>query len=147
MKNSVPTSVWLPDDTHINISQNQVEVLPNFAMTDYASQGKTWLQNVVDLGHSETHQAYYTALSRGSTAAGTLIFSGFHPHKIQGEGSGALRQEFHELEMLDTITALQFYGQLNTDSMMGDHQKSLISWFRRKRGPDFMPETMHEALQ
>jgi hypothetical protein len=124
-----------------------VEVLPNFAMTDYASQGKTRLQNVVDLGHSETHQAYYTALSRGSTAAGTLIISGFHPHKIQGGGSGALRQEFRELEMLDTITALQFYGQLNADSMMGDRRKSLISWFREKRGPDFMPETMHKALQ
>jgi hypothetical protein len=51
MKNSVPTSVQLPDDTCLNISQNQVEVLPNFAMTDYALQGKTRLQNVVDLGH------------------------------------------------------------------------------------------------
>ncbi|KAF8218553.1 hypothetical protein L208DRAFT_1125404, partial [Tricholoma matsutake] len=92
IKNSVTTSVRLPDDTHLNISQNQVEILPNFAMTDFASQGKTRYQNIVDLGHSETHQAYYTALSRGSTAAGTLIISGFHPQKIQGGGSGALRQ-------------------------------------------------------
>ena len=29
----------LPDDSSIHISRNQVEVLPNFAMTDYSSQG------------------------------------------------------------------------------------------------------------
>ncbi|KAF8236801.1 hypothetical protein L208DRAFT_1187659, partial [Tricholoma matsutake] len=58
------------------------------------------------------HQAYYTALSRGSTAAGTLILTGFHPHKIQGGASGALWQEFCELELLDSITTLQFHEEL-----------------------------------
>ncbi|KAF8235499.1 hypothetical protein L208DRAFT_1149311, partial [Tricholoma matsutake] len=91
---SVTTSCLLPDDTSLTISHNQIEVLPNWAMTDYASQGKTRPENVVDLSYSRSHQAYYTALSRNSTAAGTLILTGFHPHKITGGASGALRQEF-----------------------------------------------------
>jgi hypothetical protein len=38
-----PKNTWcsLPDDSTIQISREQVLVLPNFAMTDYASQGKT----------------------------------------------------------------------------------------------------------
>ncbi|KAF8227011.1 hypothetical protein L208DRAFT_1298865 [Tricholoma matsutake] len=61
-------------------------------MTDYASQGKTRPENVVDLSYSRSHQAYYTALSRSSTTAGTLILTGFHSHKSTGGASGALRQ-------------------------------------------------------
>jgi len=83
----------------------QIEALPNFAMTDYASQGKTRQYNVVDLTYSRSHQGYYTALSRSSSAAGTLILSSFHPSKITGGASGALRQEFRELELLDNIMA------------------------------------------
>jgi hypothetical protein len=38
-----PTKIWasLPDDMTVNISGQQMPVLPNFAMTDYSSQGKT----------------------------------------------------------------------------------------------------------
>ena len=57
------TTCYLPDDTSILISQSQIDVIPNFAMTDYASQGKTRKQNVVDLNNSRSHQAYYTTLS------------------------------------------------------------------------------------
>jgi hypothetical protein len=39
----------LLDDTSIMVSRNQVEALPNFAMTDYVSQGKMCLHNVIDL--------------------------------------------------------------------------------------------------
>ena len=31
----------LPDDTEIHISRSQVDVIPNFSMTDFASQGMT----------------------------------------------------------------------------------------------------------
>ena len=41
----------LPNDYEINIIRQQVNVLPNFAMTDYTSQGKTHIQNVVNLSH------------------------------------------------------------------------------------------------
>ncbi|KAF8882796.1 hypothetical protein BD779DRAFT_1381589, partial [Infundibulicybe gibba] len=82
----------LPDDTTISISRSQVEVLPNFSMTDYASQGKTRIYNVVDLNNSRSHQSYYTALSRSASAAGTIILQGFDAKKITGGASGALRQ-------------------------------------------------------
>jgi len=39
----------LKDDSKLAISRIQVEVLPNFAMTDFASQGKTHPYNPVDL--------------------------------------------------------------------------------------------------
>lgn len=111
-KTTVVTNCQLPDDTSISVSRNQVEVLPNFAMTDYASQGKTRLYDVVDLTFSWTHQNYYTALSRGVSIAGTLILSSFLPSKIMGGASGALCQEFRELELLDDITTMHFEGKL-----------------------------------
>ena len=55
----------LPDDSKISLSRSQVEVLPNFAMTDFESQGKTHPFNPVDLSNCHSHQAYYTALSKG----------------------------------------------------------------------------------
>ena len=36
----------------------QCGVLPNFSMTDYASQGKTRPYNPMDLQHSNSHQSY-----------------------------------------------------------------------------------------
>jgi hypothetical protein len=140
------TTIHLPDDTSLMVSRNQIEVLPNFGMSDYSSQGKTRWDNVVELGHSESHQAYYTALSRGTTAAGTLILSGFHPFMITGGASGALRQEFRELELLDTITSLQFHGAAKSEMLMADHRGSLIALFRKEKGASWIPETMHPAL-
>ena len=72
-------------------------------MTDYALQGKTRPFNLVNLHNFRTHQTYYTAMSRSSSADGTLILQGFDPSKITGKISGALRQEFRELELLDNI--------------------------------------------
>jgi predicted XRE-type DNA-binding protein len=40
-RSSVSVKCSLPNDEFIMISRSQVEVLPNFAMTDYSSQGKT----------------------------------------------------------------------------------------------------------
>jgi hypothetical protein len=144
---SVTTSCLLPDDTSLTCSCNQVEVLPNWAMTDYASQGKTRPENVVDLSYSRSHQAYYTALSRSSTAAGTLILTGFHPHKITGGASGALRQEFRELEILDSITKLHFDGKLPAHMLQADRRNSLITLYRQLKGQDYMPPTIHNAIK
>jgi hypothetical protein len=58
----------LPDDSKIQISRKQVEILPNFAITDYATQGKTRPWNTVHLNNCRSYQAYYTALSRSATA-------------------------------------------------------------------------------
>jgi hypothetical protein len=114
MRTSTQTTCMLPDDTSINTNRNQVEVLPNFAMTDYLSQGKTRPHNVVDLNNSRSHQFYYTALSHSASAAGTLIVQGFDAKKITGGASGALHQEFWELELLNEITCLRYVGKLPT---------------------------------
>ena len=95
-------------------------MLPNFAMTDYASQGKTRPFNVADLSQCRSHHGFYTSLSRSSTAAGTLILSSFHESKISGGASGALHQEFQELELLDDITKLHFNNKLPRRIAMED---------------------------
>ncbi|PBK59624.1 hypothetical protein ARMSODRAFT_991100 [Armillaria solidipes] len=101
--------VNLPGNKCTVITREQVEVLPNFAMTDYAAQGKTCPFNVVDLHKCKSHQSLYTCLSRSASAAGTIILQGMSEgmrSKITKGASGALRQEFRELELLDEITAL-----------------------------------------
>ena len=63
IRSTASISCKLPDGAKVSISRSQVEVLPNFAMTDFASQGKTRPENPVDLNNCRSHQAYYTALS------------------------------------------------------------------------------------
>ena len=102
-RSSVSMTCYFSDGQKLSISRSQVEVLPNFAMTDFASQGKTRPKNPVDLNNCRSHQAYYTALSRSSTAESRIILQGFDIKKITGRASGALRQEFRDLELLDEI--------------------------------------------
>ncbi|KAF8812809.1 hypothetical protein BYT27DRAFT_7272511 [Phlegmacium glaucopus] len=135
----------LPDDRKVPISRTQLEVLVNFAMTDFASQGKTWPENVADLNNLQTHQAYYTALSRSSTANGTLILQGFDPRKITGGCSGALQQEFQELEILDEITTLKYNTKLPVN-VHGDIQNVIIKTFRESKGIHYVPKVVHPAI-
>jgi hypothetical protein len=136
----------LPDDTKIYVQRNQVEVLPNFALTDYASQGKTRPYNPADLNNCRTHQAYYTVLSRSASAAGTLIIQGFHPQKVMGGASGALRQEFRELELLNEITAMRYEGRLDKN-VVGNQRNMLIAAFRKRKGLHYVPQTVHRAIR
>ncbi|KAK0218907.1 hypothetical protein IW262DRAFT_1448880 [Armillaria fumosa] len=79
-----------PSATMVEITREQVEVLPNFLMTDYASQGKTRSYNVVDITKCRLHQAFVTT-------AGMLILQKWTEDisaKVQGHASSALRQEF-----------------------------------------------------
>ncbi|KAF9050143.1 P-loop containing nucleoside triphosphate hydrolase protein, partial [Panaeolus papilionaceus] len=85
-------STLLPNGDTILLQRQQVELLPNFAMTVYASQGKTRPDNPVHLLGLTSHQAYYTALSRSASAAGTVIIDGLDITQITGGCSGALRQ-------------------------------------------------------
>ena len=103
----------LPNDYEMNVVRQQVNVLPNFSMTDYASQGKTRSRNPVNLSHCRNFQSIYTCLSRSSSAAGTLIVQGFNANKVTKGLSGHLRQEFRELHTLDEITKVIYEGQLN----------------------------------
>ncbi|KAF8219038.1 hypothetical protein L208DRAFT_1213233, partial [Tricholoma matsutake] len=129
----------------INISRSQVEVLPNFAMTDYTSQGKTRPFNVVDLSSARSHQSYYTALSRSASAAGTVILQGFDTYKITGGASGVLQQEFRELEMLDDMTTLCYNGKLPI-SVVGNSRNDLISTFCLVRGERYVLSNVHRAI-
>jgi len=121
-------------------------VLVNFAMTDFASQGKTRPYNVSDLNNLTTHQGYYTALSRSATAAGTLILQGFDTKKITGGCSGALRQEFRELELLDEITCILYNGKL-PPTVYGDTRNTMIRSFREWKGVQYVPKAVHSALR
>ena len=135
----------LRNDDKITITRSQVEVLPNFAMTDFASQGKTRIYNVVDLHDCRTHQAYYTALSRGATASGTIILQNFDEQKVTGKASGALRQEFRELELLDEITKLH-YNDVLPARVVGNTRHSLIESYREEKGQSYVPSSLHPSL-
>ncbi|KAF8873716.1 hypothetical protein BD779DRAFT_1451455, partial [Infundibulicybe gibba] len=114
-------------------------------MTDYASQGKTRVFNVVDLNNCYTHQSYYTALSRSASAAGTIILQGFDTRKITGGASGALRQEFRDLEILDEISKLTYDGLL-PQSVQGDRRNLLIASYREVKGESYIPPFAHSAI-
>jgi hypothetical protein len=139
-------SCKLPDGSKVSISRSQVEVLPNFAMTDFASQGKTRLKNPVDLNNCRSHQAYHTALSHSSSAKGIVILQGFDPKKITGRASGALRQEFCDLELLDEITKLCYLGKL-PGSVGGNRCNALIHTFRLPKGMTYVPSSVHPSIK
>lgn len=153
LRTSVTINCSLPDDTSICISRSQVEILHNFTMTDYSSQGKTRPFNLVDLNNCQSHQSYYTALSRTATAAGTLILpslkgaraSPIDAQKIQGGCSGYLQQEFRELETLDNITTQIYTGSILV-TVQGNTRYALIESFRKHIGVSYTPPLMDRAL-
>ncbi|WP_228390811.1 hypothetical protein, partial [Chryseobacterium contaminans] len=105
--------IEFPDCTMLGVNRDQIPLLPNFAMTDFAAQGRTRPINLVDLEHCDTHQSIYTCLSRASTLKGTVIFRMCRHGTITGGlGSGFLKQEFRELELLNEITRLRWVGEL-----------------------------------
>ncbi|KAJ7892096.1 hypothetical protein B0H14DRAFT_2335465 [Mycena olivaceomarginata] len=111
-------------------------------MTDYSSQGKTF--NVCDLTNCRTHYSYYTSLSRGTSAEGTVILQGFVANLITSGISGFLRQEFRELEMLNEITRLRYEGQLS-EEVVGSDRIELLHSYQRYRGGNYDPEGIHDA--
>ena len=141
VKNSRSIQCLCPSDVTLTISRSQVSVLPNFAMTDYASQGKTRPFNVVDLNSCRNHLSYYTALSRSATCEGTVIVQGFDPSKITCGASGYLRQEFRELELLDDITRLRYNGQL-PESINGRLRNSVLRQYQQLKGKGYCPQNV-----
>jgi hypothetical protein len=145
-RHTTATMCYLPNDDQISLSRDQVLVLPNFAMTDYASQGRTRPNNIVDLNSCSSHQSYYTCLSRSASAAGTIIVQGFDPRIVTGGASGYLRQEFRELELLDEITRLK-YENILPDYIVGDRRNTIIREFQRWKGTEYVPEHVHPSLK
>ncbi|KAJ7101098.1 hypothetical protein C8R44DRAFT_888062 [Mycena epipterygia] len=140
-------SCLLTNDTTVNINREQVQVLPNFGMTDYSWQVKTRIWNVVDLLRCRDHTSVYTCLSRSSTAEGTVIVKE-PPNwtKITKGLPGWMRQEFRELDMLDEITELRYEGRLS-EEVKGDVRNSVIRAYQISKGARYMSETWHPALQ
>ena len=135
-----------PNGVSIPVRRSQVHVLPNFAMTVYSSQGKTRPNNVVILNSCRDHLSYYTALSRSSTAEGTVIIQGFNPSKITCGASGYLRQEFRELELMDEISLLRFEDRL--PSIINGHlRNAIIRQYQNFKGQSYVPETVPNTLK
>jgi hypothetical protein len=145
-RHSTATMCSLLNDDMISLSRDQVLVLPNFSMTDYASQGRTRPDNVVDLNNCRTHMSYYTCLSRSASAAGTIIVQGFDPKVITGGASGYLRQEFRELELLDEITKMRYERTL-PGSINGSRRNTIIRQFQDWKGTTFVPSQVHAAIR
>ncbi|KAL1671614.1 hypothetical protein EV122DRAFT_192972, partial [Schizophyllum commune] len=115
-------------------------------MTDYASQGKTRPVNVVNLTNSRSHQAYYTALSRSSSAAGTAIVSSFSTAMITRGLDDQLKREFRNLELLSEITRLKYEGKL-PEGVTGETRNQLIRSFLDCVGVDYQIPNLHDALK
>lgn len=153
-KKSLPIIARLRNDTSLSISREQVNLHLNFAMTDYASQGKSRDENLVELDKLRTFMNCYTAISRSVTAAGTLLLGNLIPRKITGGLRGHLRQEFRELEILNEITMQRYEGILPA-SVSGDLRRVLIRSYRSSEacakdghvaGLKYLPESCHRAL-
>ena len=112
----------------------------------YTSQGKTCPYNVVDLSHCQSHQSYYTALSRSATAQGTAIVQGFDVSKITGGLSGWLWKEFRELEILNDITLIRFNNML-PQTVLGHTRNGLINNFWEWKGQNYNPDLIHSSLK
>jgi hypothetical protein len=115
-------------------------------MTDFASQGRTRKYNVVDLRHSRDQFAVYTSLSRGTSYNGTLILYSVPKRAITGGVSGWIRQEFRDLEMLDEITTLRYNKGLPSE-VQGVTRRSLIYQYRKCKGEDYIPKSVHSAIR
>ncbi len=66
--------------------------------------------------------------------------------KITKGASGALRQEFCELELLDEITALRFNSELRSD-ISGFTRNDILLGYRKYRGMSYIPTKLHTALK
>jgi hypothetical protein len=141
-----PIKCMLGDDKLIYIRRQQVPILPNFAMTDYCSQGRTRKYNVVQLeSGSNTLSSVYTALSRSSSAENTVILQDFDLPELTSGVSGYLRQEYRELEILDHISKLRFEGNL-PPSLTGTYRNELIQQYRTQFGKGCIPEHVHTSM-
>ncbi len=139
-------SLTMPNGTVQNIDRQQVPVVANFAMTDYCSQGRTRVYNVVDIQNSANYQSIYTALSRGVNYDGTVLIQGFDEQKVTGGVSGYLRQEFREIEVLNEITRLRFEGKLH-HKIIGNIRGFLIHLYRKNVGATHVPKDVPAILK
>ena len=102
----------LPNDSTLSISREQVQILPNFAMTDFQCQGRTRPSNPLDLRNCRNHQSVYTCLSRSATLEGTLILYPFDTRKIMGGMAPDLKRRTRRVPPRVTILTLRLSSPL-----------------------------------
>ncbi|KAJ3482287.1 hypothetical protein NLI96_g7082 [Meripilus lineatus] len=134
-----------PSRSFLNVRREQVELLPNFAMSDYCSQGRTRPYNIVDLTTCRSHQSIYTCLSRAASFEGTVILRQFSDRLLTCGASSDLKKEFRELEILDHLTNLEFKGRLPANTIMTD-RRAAVSYYVNAVGGLYMPPKAHQAL-
>ncbi len=83
-----------------------VVVVPNLAITDFASYSHTQYYDVCNILNCKNHQSLYTCLSRGSILAGTIIVQLLDSFNLKGDIPESLRQKFRKLKLLDDVTKL-----------------------------------------
>lgn len=128
------------------IRRRQVNIHPNFAMTEFSAQGKSRDVNIVYLQESRCFHAIYTALSRGTSADKTVILGHFSPSKITGKCSGPLRAEYRELELLDEITKFRYLDQLPS-TVDGHNRVFLLKSFWQWKNEMYIPSNTHPAIR
>ncbi|KAJ7585480.1 hypothetical protein C8J56DRAFT_1004802 [Mycena floridula] len=127
--------VTFPNGNVRSVSHSQVQIILNFSMTDYNSQGRTRDRNVVNLSSSKNHQAI-------ASSNGTVIMQALTPSAIKKVTQGIegdLRLELHELELLDHITNMK-YNRLLPSEIEGSTQNELLYNFRQYKGRNFVPD-------
>ncbi|KAJ7028864.1 hypothetical protein C8F04DRAFT_963572 [Mycena alexandri] len=145
VRTSSVITVLLEDDSLLSIAREQVTTLLDFSITDYTAQGKSRPKNPVDLTNCRDHKAYYVALSRATTAAGTIILQDFRTDKITCGMHGYLRQELRELELLDEITRLQYAGTLPR-AVTGLYRRQLLRSYMKWKGDSADPAHFHPSM-
>ncbi|KAI0355617.1 hypothetical protein OH77DRAFT_1454050 [Trametes cingulata] len=130
---------------YVYIDREQVMVLPNFAMSDFASQGRTRKYNPCHLRYCRTSQSLYTCLSRCSSLDGTIIVGGFDENKMVGGLPRALKREFLDFEILDDIVKREYEGTL-PEGIPRTYRSEAIRVFLSKMGESYMPPYAHPAL-
>lgn len=142
---AVSFTIPVGDRQNLRVNRTQVPILPNFAMTDFACQGRTREFNVVDLRGTRNHQSVYTMLSRGSSLLGTLILYPFDTELLTMGMSDDLALEFQSLALLAACTQAEFEGSLPF-STHGLSRSYVLSAFLQWKGEDFIPPHLHSSL-
>lgn len=139
-------SLIFPHNLKESIGRQQVWVLLDVAMTDYAAQGKARPYNVVHLNSCYSHLSYYTCLSKSASEAGTIIIQGLKPSVITRGCSGYIKQEFRQHKILDDITGLRYEGQLPTN-IQGYFINSLIRQYQIWKGTSYVSDHVDNTLK
>ena len=136
----------MPNDKEIWISRSQIPILPNFSMTDYASQGRTrplmwWIYKIV-----KTKGEFILLFLAAQVLLEQRFFNSSTPDKIKGRLPGYLRSEFRELELLDEMTCLQYYKKLPS-TIDAPTRTARIQQYQLWKGTDYVPSNVPMPLK